>query len=212
MGFETDSVLKQGAIALHEAGAVRFGEFKLKSGRMSSFYIDLGRLRSFPEQRWQVAAVYEQMLRGMNYDALADVPTRPTPLIALVAHRMNLPQITPKIEAKDYGSGDRIVGVYEAGWRVPVLDDVRTTGTSLVEGATVLREESEKKEKALLVEDAYVLVDRSTGPEADLTLAKHNLRFNYAYLMPGLTEFLRVERRISVEEYDNTMKELGQAA
>lgn len=156
------------ANALHDSGCIKFGEFTLKNGTTSPYYIDLGRLPSFPSNHKPVIInAFAELVKKLQLTPtlLADVPTRVTGLVSSLSDRLSIPQITPRLDQKRHGSGAKIQGVYSHGERVALIDDVITDGGSKLEAVEILRA------NGLVVEDVLVLVDREQGGKEEL--AKH---------------------------------------
>ena len=93
---------------------------------------------------------------------LAGVPTAGIAFAAVVALNLSKPFLYVRKEQKEHGRGRRIEGLLQPGDRVVVLDDVVTTGMSLLEAADAIRAEGG------IVDDAVVLLDRQQGAEGNL--------------------------------------------
>jgi orotate phosphoribosyltransferase len=145
------------AQTLFEIGAVRFGRFVLHSGRVSPIYLDLRLLVSHPEALRRVARAYREQLEPLAFDRLAATPLSGLPIGTAVALEMDRPLIYPRKQAKGYGTGNEIEGKWQVGETAVVLDDLITSGDSLLETITSL------KASGLRVTDAVVLVDREQG-------------------------------------------------
>jgi orotate phosphoribosyltransferase len=145
------------ALSLFEIGAVRFGRFVLHSGRVSPIYLDLRLLVSYPDALRQAARAYQELLTPLNFDLLAATPLAGLPIGTAVALTMDRPLIYPRKQVKAYGTGNEIEGKWEVGRTAVVLDDLITSGDSLLEMITSL------KASGLRVSDAAVLVDREQG-------------------------------------------------
>lgn len=144
-------------LTLHDIGAVRIGRFELHSGRMSPIYIDLRLLASFPNALREAAAAYRHRLKTLTFDRIAATPLAGLPIGTAICLDMNLPLIYPRKTVKGYGTGKQIEGQWEIGQTAVVVDDLITSGDSLLKGITFL------KAAGLRVNEAVVLIDREQG-------------------------------------------------
>jgi orotate phosphoribosyltransferase len=135
-----------GFLALcRELGVLRFGEFKLKSGRTSPYFFNAGLFndgRALAELGRYYAALAINC--GIDYDMLFGPAYKGIPLAASAAialadgHGRNVPWAFNRKEAKDHGEGGNIVGAPLRG-RVLILDDVITAGTAIRESLALIR-------------------------------------------------------------------------
>ena len=153
MNDETTSL----AMTLFDIGAVRFGVFTLPSGNVSPVYIDLRLLASFPDALRQAAAVYKSLLGKMTFDLLAATPLAGLPIGTAISLEINVPLVYARPTAKGYGTGKRIEGKWEAGQSAVMVDDLVTSGDSLLQGIRML------ESAGLIVRGAVVLLDREQG-------------------------------------------------
>ncbi|HBX69922.1 MAG TPA: orotate phosphoribosyltransferase [Chloroflexi bacterium] len=161
--------LRSLAEGLLEAGCIKFGSFTLKSGIVSPIYIDLRRLVGYPQLMALVASAYCEILSALNFDQLAALPYAALPIAAAISLQGGWPMLYPRKEVKEYGTKAQIEGVYEAGQRVVVIDDLISTGGSKFDGI-------EKLESAgLQVKDVVVLIDRSPDGGAELRARGYDL-------------------------------------
>ncbi|MCL4394512.1 MAG: orotate phosphoribosyltransferase [Chloroflexi bacterium] len=144
-------------LALHSIGAIQFGAYKLKSGILSPFYLDLRVLVSYPQVLRQTARVMAETLAGLKFDRIAAIPYAALPIGTALAIEMDRPLVYPRREKKDYGTGRSVEGEYHPGETVVVVDDVITTGASKLEAIEPLAAVK------LKVKDIVVLVDREQG-------------------------------------------------
>jgi orotate phosphoribosyltransferase len=135
------------------------GEFTLRSGRRSDYYLDKYRfetdpelLRALGERLAAVARQAEPELTRLAGPALGAVA-----LAASASMASGLPFIIVRGETKRYGTGNRIEGPYEAGEAVCLVEDVVTSGGALAEAVSALRDEG------LVVRAAVCVVDRQEG-------------------------------------------------
>jgi len=150
------------ALGLHALGAVRFGDFTLKSGKKSPVYIDLRLLVSDPGLMAAVARALAGVMSGLQYDRIAAIPYGGLPIGQAVALFTGKPLLYPRREVKEHGTKKLIEGAFVPGETVVVLDDLITTGGSKIEALTPLQD------AGLKVEDVVVLVDREQGGAAEL--------------------------------------------
>ena len=125
-------------------GVLKFGEFKLKSGRISPYFFNLGLISDGGALR-QLGVAYAQALAasGLTYDMLFGPAYKGIPLVAATAIALaeqgrEVPYAYNRKEAKDHGEGGLIVGTRPAG-RIVIVDDVLTAGTALRESIALLR-------------------------------------------------------------------------
>ncbi len=130
-----------------EMGVLRFGEFTLKSGRVSPYFFNAGLFNTGRAAaklgRFYAAAVQDC---GITFDLLFGPAYKGIPLVTLTAaalaeyHDRDLPYCFNRKEAKDHGEGGLIVGAPMRG-QVLVLDDVITAGTAIREAMDIIRAE-----------------------------------------------------------------------
>lgn len=123
------------ALAL-EHKALKFGEFTLKSGRISPYFFNLGAIASGAGMA-RLARCYAQALAdsGLEYDCLFGPAYKGIPLVTATAcmladNGLNVPFTYNRKEAKDHGEGGNLVGAPLAG-NVVIIDDVITAGTAV---------------------------------------------------------------------------------
>jgi orotate phosphoribosyltransferase len=200
MSDQSLTPLEQLSVTLYEIGAVQFGKYKLHSGKKSRIYLDLRVLASFPEALRQVADAYRTVLEWLDYDVLSATPLAGLPIGTAIALNMNQPLIYPRQTAKSYGTGKAIEGVYSVGDTAVVIDDLITSGDSIVQTIAAL------KAGGLRVTDAVVLIDREEGGVENLAAEGYRLHsiMSVSYLLSVLLD----QEQISEKKYNKTLKSL----
>ena len=167
---------------LYRIGAIRFGEFTLKDGRVSPFYLDLRILVSHPDALARVARAMTQRADGLTYDRLAGIPYAGLPLALAMSLIGGRPVVYARKEAKGHGTKRQIEGEFAAGERVLVIDDVITSGGAKLEAIAPLRA------AGLVVEHVLVVVDREDRGAA--ALAEAGLHLHSTLKVRALLEHL----------------------
>jgi len=159
------TVARELSETLLRIGVVRFGDFTLKDGRRSPFYLDMRVLVSHPAALARIARAMLQRAEGLSYDRLAGLPYSGLPIAVAMALISERPMLYARKEAKEYGTKRLIEGEYARGDRALMIDDVVTSGGAKLEAAVPFRE------AGLVVEDVLVIVDRSAGAADALSAA-----------------------------------------
>lgn len=135
------------------------GDFVLRSGRRSSWYLDKYRFETEPEILRALGVRLADAAREHEPEAvrLAGPALGAVALAASAAMASDLPFIIVRGETKEYGTAKRIEGPFERGELVCLIEDVVTSGGALAEAVSALRDEG------LVVRNAVCVVDREEG-------------------------------------------------
>ncbi len=188
-------------LTLHDIGAVQFGRFRLHSGKESRIYIDLRLLVSFPAALRQATAAYAGVLAALDYDLLAATPLAGLPIGTALCLHLDKPLIYPRKTAKSYGTGKNIEGRWSIGQTVVVIDDLITSGDSVLETVASV------KAAGLHVRDAVVLIDREQGGR-EMLLAQ-GYRVHPVMSLRQMLEILVSHGRLSGSQRDEVLMSLG---
>lgn len=203
-----DSLAKEKMILeLYEVRAIDFGKFKLKSGAISPYYMDMRLLVSFPHLLQLVADVIWERLRLLSFDLIVGVPYAALPIATAISLKHNRPIIFVRKERKEHGRGKMIEGVFHMGQHVVIIDDVISDGESKLETVKPLQEEH------LVVNDIIVLVDRGQGGIE--RIKQLGYRVHTITAMDEILKVLYKYHRISQEQLDECkefIKEMNRAS
>jgi len=158
--------IKEFSTFLMQKEIIKFGDFTLASGKKSSYYVDLRLVPSYPHQfRTMVKKLQNNIAEDIgldSFDSLVSVPTGGLIIASALAIEIVKPLIYVRSKPKDYGTTKSVEGQIRKGMRVVMIDDVATTGGSVVNAIKSL------KDANITIEDAYVIVNRMEGAEETL--------------------------------------------
>jgi uridine monophosphate synthetase len=180
------------ALQLQRIGAVRFGSFVLKDGSSSPFYVDLRVVIGHPEVLRSTAQAMLRRAASLEYDCLAGIPYAGLPLAVAMSLESGRPLVYPRKEAKAYGTQRQVEGIFTAGERALVIDDVITTGGAKIEAIAPLRA------VGLVVQDIVVVVDRQQS--GGQTLAAAGLRLHSVLTIDALFDALEHAGAVSADD------------
>lgn len=138
---------------LLEAGAIKFGDFILTSGKHSKYYVDIKDAATSPEILGLISEIFT---RSIGNKKIAGVELGAVPLLVATAVKKGLPYLIIRKERK-HGTGKLTIGEITNGEEIEIIEDVVTTGGSIMKAVTYLRENGAR------VSRAYCVVDREEG-------------------------------------------------
>lgn len=189
---------------LTKIGALKFGTFKLTSGKISPYYIDLRIVPSFPDVFKRICDLYVDLLktelRTDKFDRIAGIPTAGIPFASLIAYQLNKPFLYIRQRVRLHGRERRIEGLLMPGDRALLIDDLITTGGSLRKAAEAIRAEGG------IVTDAVVILDREEGGKK--SLVEDNVKLHYLLRVSEVAEKLYEMDAIKEDQYRLILKQV----
>ena len=149
------------ASILMKIDALKFGVFKLTSGKASPYYVDLRVVPSFPDAFTRICDFYAQAITSQiglkTFDRIAGVPIAGIPFASQIAYNLKKPFLYIRKGLRRHGRQRRVEGILVSGDRVLLVDDLVTTGLTLRKAAEAVRAEGG------VVEKAVAFMDREEG-------------------------------------------------
>lgn len=176
----------------YELGIIKFGKFTLKSGVESPFYVDLRPLASSPQLLKTLANNLLDLVEDVDYDLICGVPYAALPMATTMSLTSNIPLIIKRKENKGYGTKRMVEGVFEEGQSCLLVEDVITSGQSLLETVDQVEREG------LKVHDLVVVLDREQGGVDKLREQGYNVMT--LFTINEVIDILHKFHRLSDEE------------
>ena len=183
---------KEFFLECYKLGIIKFGRFTLKSGIESPFYVDLRPLASDPKILKNLANYLLEMLPLDNFDLICGVPYAALPMATAMSLESYIPLIIKRKEAKNYGTKKLIEGIYQKGQNCLLVEDVITSGKSLIETIAEVEQED------LKVADIVVVLDREQGGKQ--LLESKGYRVHTLFNISEVCTILQEEGELSDEE------------
>lgn len=188
---------------LFDNGAIKIGKFTLSSGRSSSFYLDLRILQSYPIYfRKTIHLLKLLILSHLSYnefEIICSIPTSGTIFGSALSYELFKPHSYLRKDSKTYGTQKRLEGIVPSNSKMIFIDDVVTTGKSIIEGTNTVNIEH--------IEGVFVIVNRSQG--SDKIFSDKGIKL---YSIVSMTEIVRIllrKERITHLEYQAILDELA---
>jgi orotate phosphoribosyltransferase len=163
-------LMKQVGILLIKNNAIKFGDYILSSGKKSPYYIDLRQTISSPiTMDWIANSLTRITLNEIGrdkIDRILGVPTAGIPFATVVSQKLGIPLIYYRQARKEHGVRKKIEGILDRNDRVLIVDDLITTGESVIEAADVIRDQGG------VVNELVVLLDREQSGRQRLRSAR----------------------------------------
>lgn len=141
---------------------IKFGKFTLSSGRESDYYVDMKKAITDPEILSQAAKIISHLISDDDIDLVAGPALGAVPIATAVALHSGIPMLMIRKAQKDYGTSKLIEGELKEGDKVIVVEDVTTTGNSLLKAVKAVQDNGG------VVARTFVVVDREEGAVEEL--------------------------------------------
>ncbi|MGQ4913583.1 MAG: orotate phosphoribosyltransferase [Candidatus Asgardarchaeia archaeon] len=194
------SLAREISLGLADIGSMKFGDFTLTSGKWSPFYLDLRIVPSFPSFFDKVTDCYVDIIKneiGDAVDRIAGVLTAGVPIATLVSYKLKKPLIYVRRETKAHGARKQIEGILNKDDKVVVIDDLVTSGGSVLDATKAIRNNGAH------VEHVVVLIDRQQGAKENLSAI--NVKLHSLMTVTELVTFLYNQNKLSKDKYDLIM-------
>lgn len=145
---------------LKDCEAIKFGRFVLTSGAISDYYIDIKKASTNPHILKKIAEVMAEYTKG--YDVIAGMELGAVPLAVALSLETGIPYVIVRKEKREHGTGKQIEGLDVKGKKVIIVEDVTTSGGSVIKSVQILRQNK------AIVDEVIAVVDRESGTEEKL--------------------------------------------
>ncbi|MEM0139708.1 MAG: orotate phosphoribosyltransferase [Ferroplasma sp.] len=135
-------------------GIIKFGDFILTSGQKSTYYVDIKEACTDP-------IILGKIIDGLSpmviYGQISGMELGSVPLLVGLSLKLNIRYAIVRKSEREHGTGKRIVGTVEKNSKIDIIEDVVTTGNSILKTADILRK------NGAIVDHAICVVDREAG-------------------------------------------------
>ena len=146
---------------LVKSDAIKFGVYKLTSGKASPYYIDLRIIPSFPDAFREICNFYSEYITDRigikKFDRIAAIPLAGIPFASQIAYNLKKPFLYMRKGIRMHGRKRRVEGILVSGDKVLLIDDLLTTGLTIKKATDAVRAEGG------VVTEAVVFIDRNEG-------------------------------------------------
>lgn len=179
------------AVELYKINAIKFGDYKTKVGIYTPIYFDLRVIISFPRLMETLADLMLKKINVSKHSLVCGVPYTALPIATILSTKTNTPMVMRRKEAKSYGTKKLIEGVFSEGENCLIVEDVVTSGSSIMETVKDLRDSK------IVCSDAIVLLDREQGGKSFLN--ENGIKMHSLLTMSELMNILSERGLISEE-------------
>lgn len=184
---------------LSNLGCFKFGEFKLKTGQISPFYINLRDIISDPDILKTLSRIiYKKFIEIEHLKciekgtvlSICGLPYAGIPIASYISCMYNIPLLILRKERKDYGTKKLIEGVNNNTSKIILIDDIITSGSSINESLIYFKD--------FEIVDILVIIDREQKKQC-------NFEYNSLYKITEIFQFLKTQELVSKEDYEQSI-------
>lgn len=190
--------MKNIVLQLFDTGAFKFGSFVLKSGAQSPVYIDLRECISSPPLLRAIAEAMWEKVAHLSFDRICGVPYTALPMASYLSIAYNIPMVMRRKEAKLHGTKKLVEGVFQPNQVCLILEDLITSGTSILETTAPL------EEAGMRVKDVVVFLDREQGGRRNLE--SRGYRLHSVITLGAVLDILVENGRIGLDVKESVLE------
>ncbi|AFJ90577.1 orotidine-5'-phosphate decarboxylase [Blattabacterium sp. (Blaberus giganteus)] len=157
-------------LEIYNLGIIKFGNFTLKSGMNSPIYIDFRPIASRPDLLIKLSDLLIHEVISYDFELICGVPYAALPIATTLSLRSKIPLIIKRKENKGYGTERMIEGIYKIGQNCLIIEDVITSGDSLLKTVIDLEKEG------LIIKNIMSILDREQGGIENIRKKGYNIR------------------------------------
>jgi orotate phosphoribosyltransferase len=189
---------------LNRIGALKFGSFKLTSGKISPYYLDLRIVPSFPDAFRRICDIYIELIKNEigeeGFDRIAGIPTAGLSFGSIAAYNLEKAFVYVRTSEREHGRGRRVEGILLPGDRVLLIDDLITKGGSVLKATEAVRAEGG------VVSDVAVLLNREENGEK--SLANEGIKLHYVLTISEFVRNLNEIEAITKRQMNTILKQV----
>jgi orotate phosphoribosyltransferase len=200
--LEKEEMKAELAKILNRIGALKFGTFKLTSGEISPYYMDLRIVPSFPDAFKRICDLYVELIKtdigADGFDRIAGIPTAGISFASIAAYQLKKPFLYVRTAKREHGRRRSVEGILLPGDRVLLMDDLITKGGSIFKASEAVRAEGG------VVTDTVVLMNREENGKQNL--AKDRIKLHYLLTTSELAHKMHDMEAITQEQLNIILK------
>ncbi|ANH78407.1 Orotate phosphoribosyltransferase [Candidatus Chlamydia sanziniae] len=191
MNREEAQLRDNAVVNLYQIGAIKFGKYTLENGEHTPIYVDMRLVISSPEVLQTMATLIWRLHSSFNSSLLCGVPYTALTLATCISLKHNIPMILRRKELQNSKNSDviKVEGLFTPGQTCLVINDVVSSGKSIIETALAL------KTHGIVVREAFVFLDRRS--EEKRALGDEKIKVSSVFTLSSLATALISSGKLS---------------